>query len=143
MSGVREGGWVMAPFKLIEKEPEPEPGRPVPKKGRPPDRVLFWSDGRGLVYVQDWIGPAVSYLMEDGCGAELVKEEVASHPFPGLWVWEGWLRTSIDYWGEHDEWLKGVVRPLDEDEYEHLKLDDEPWDRDRWYEPEKPAGKEV
>lgn len=109
--------------------------RPKWKKGCPDDRVFFAADGRGAVAIIDYIGPGVSYYMEDSLLVGILKMELAAHNFPGLWIWEGRLRSSRSYYGEYDEELDGIVRPLHDDERQGWIEEETLWDRSLWCEP--------
>jgi len=121
---------------MIEPAEDISPGEPAwRKKGRPRDRVLFATDGRGTIVRIDSIGPITEYLGE---GDEDFLDEVKDHPFPGLWIWEGRIRAHeihTDNCHEWDVWLEGDIRPLHEDERASLQENDDPWDRSLWYEP--------
>lgn len=122
-------------MKLVAAE-EDFVGLPKLRKNRPLDRVLFATDGRGTVVRLDSVGAITEYLGE---GEEDWISEVKDHPFPGLWVWVGRIRsyeTHTPDAHEWDVWLEGDVRPLDDDERRSLQERDDPWDRSLWFEPE-------
>lgn len=133
MTNIRQ--FTVAPAE-VDDDLSRHPGQVRWRKNAPPDRVLFATDGRGLVLIHDWIGAGVTFYMEDDCLTSTLREELAYHLFPGLWIWEGKVCTSRDYWGECDEWLEGDVRPLDEDEARALRENDILWDRSLWVESE-------
>lgn len=120
-------------YKIAPAE-EVVPSQPRLRKGRPLDRVLFATDGRGTVIRFDSVGAISEYLAET---PEEFTDEVKGHPFPGIWVWEGRIRASETHTTdahEWDVWIEGDVRPLDEDERRYLQENDDPWDRSLWYE---------
>ena len=129
----------MAEFsKAIELVSVQEPEEPKWKtEGCPPSRVLFATNGRGAVSILDHVGPDASYLMSDSIERRyFIKNELKTHPFPGIWIWIGKVYGSRDYWGEYDEWTEGDVRPLTEDESSALAEEDDVWDRSLWLEEE-------
>lgn len=108
------------------------------KKGCPDSRVMFATDGRGLVSIIDHVGPDAAYILEDSINQKMLeRDDLAHHPFPGIWVWEGRVHSWRDYWGEYDERFEGTVRPLNDDERTAMEVDGEPWpDRSAWQEEE-------
>jgi hypothetical protein len=105
------------------------------KKGCPKSVVLFATDGRGTATVITHQGPDAAYIYSDNLTAKMLMEsDLATHPFPGIWVWEGEVHGHRDYWGEYDEEYVGEVRPLTDDEARALREDDLLWDASRWVE---------
>lgn len=104
------------------------------REDRPLDRVLFATDGRGVVAVLDSVGVVVDFLAD---APDEFREEVQDFPFPGIWIWEGRVRArhynTPDMY-EWDVWFEGAVRPLNDDEHCYLRKNDDPWDRTLWEE---------
>lgn len=100
------------------------------KKDCPPDRALVYCQGDTL-RVLGWVGPGLDWL--HGCTGDL-NADMEQPPSDGLWIWEGKLTSTKDYW--HDEWdtsLNGTFRPLNTQELDDLAdcgLD--PWDHSLW-----------
>jgi len=104
------------------------------RKKCPPSVVLFGTDGRGQACVIDHQGPDAAYLLEVDADV-FVEEELATWVFPGLWVWEGKIRTSVSWAGEHDAWPEGEIRPLTENEARSIRKNTAIWDQTLWIEP--------
>jgi hypothetical protein len=83
--------------------------------------ALIASDGeRSLIL--EYVGGAMAYWIgESGC----------THT-ERLWIWEGNIATSTDYFGEHDEWLEGTFRKLTDEEWEAREGGDDLWDPAQW-----------
>lgn len=105
------------------------------RKDCPSSVVLFATDGHGAVCIIDHEGPDAAYILEDSLTKKIfVDQELIPWKFPGLWVWEGRVRGSRDYWGEYDEHYEGEVRPLTEDEHRAVREEDTLWDSNLWRE---------
>jgi hypothetical protein len=124
--------------KIVPSAPDDfEPIGPKWRKGCPASVVLFATDGRGAVCIIDHQGPDAAYILEDSLQKGiLVDEDLALWKFPGLWVWEGRVKSSKSYEGEYDEEYVGDIRPLTEDEARAIREDDLVWDPNLWIEPE-------
>jgi len=122
---------------LLTPAPDPGPGEPRWRKGCPASVALFATDGRGAAVLIDHQGPDVAYLV-DVDERSFVDDELSEWRFPGLWVWEGRVRSSRSYEGEHDEWCDATIRPLTEDEAEAVRTGDHVWDGALWREDWKP-----
>lgn len=100
---------------LFEKLPKWSPPSPYP-----PDRALVLvHQGHSLVMEQS--GAGMEYWM-DGVGSEGFTDGM-DIPKDGLWVFEGSIQGSTDYWGEHDCWLEGDFREFTEEEGEVWEAD--------------------
>lgn len=99
------------------------------KDGHPKCRALVASDGEHAILL-DWIGPDLDYLNHVDSGT-FHHDEWAGTKI-GIWIWEGRLRSSRDYWDEHDEWLEGDFRKLTRDEWADYCVNDCPWDPADW-----------
>jgi hypothetical protein len=118
------------------EEDQMEPAEPRWRKNAPPSRVLFATNGRRAVSVIDHVGPDAAYLLS-GDFDGFVDSDLRPWKFPGIWVWEGQVRSYRSYEGEYDEEVIGDIRPLNEDEENALQTDDDPWDYSLWKEPTK------
>lgn len=141
----RDRDWTRVPLPGVVYHLAPlpkDPDEPEESKWRnpcPPSVVLFATDGRGAVCVIDHQGPDAAYIFSDSITERLFfRDELVDWKFPGLWVWEGRVAGSRDYWGEYDEWTEGEVRPLTEDEARAIREDDAIWDGNLWLENWKP-----
>jgi hypothetical protein len=101
--------------KLKEAEPEgfeelSNQPKWRPRKDRPPDMVLFATDGRELVHVIEYIGPGISYWLEEGLLDHRQLWEEFGTPFPGFWIWEGEVRRRVPWPTVRDalvRWYRG------------------------------------
>lgn len=110
------------------------------KEKHPPCRALVASDGEHGI-VLDYIGPDFDYMVHVDTGAFHHDEWEGTKA--GVWIWEGRLQSSTDYFGEHDEWLEGRFRALTADEWDLHRLNDSPWDPADWGTPWPKAPEEV
>jgi hypothetical protein len=76
--------------------------------------VVLACDGRGIEYFVDGLGGAL-----DDLGLDDAPE--------GLSIWEGVLRSTRSYEGEHDAHLEGAFRPLTAEERARVVAGEEPW----------------
>jgi hypothetical protein len=89
----------------------------------------------GLCDVLQFIGSDLDYL-QDHCGLREEFQLICDEEKSGVYIWEGSLCTSQDYFGEYDEWLDGSFRPATKEEWK-AHLDDEyPWDVSLWWKTE-------
>jgi hypothetical protein len=68
-------------------------------------------------------GGDIDYEIENvGRGDYLFDHSMGLPPEDGIWVWEGYLHTSKDYYGDVDCYLEGEYRKATEEEWQrHLK----------------------
>lgn len=118
---------------MITAAPKMEDLGPKWRKDAPPSVVLFGTDGRGQACVIEHEGRDISYFFEVDRQI-FIDEELATWQFPGLWVWEGKVRTSVSGEGEYDAWPEGEVRPLTEDEARAIREGNYLWDSNLWIE---------
>lgn len=104
---------------------------PVYLKDKPLDRALVVSDGRKGT-VLDHIGPALDYWLEN-----YSRDENWDGFDAGVWIWEGGILSTQDYFGEHDEELEGTARKLTDEEWEEFQMEPTcgPWDPADWIDP--------
>ena len=105
---------------------------PVYLKKCPRDRALVVSDGsKGTVL--DHVGPALDYWL-DNYSLDMGDWDGVD---AGVWIWEGGILSTTDYYGDHDEELVGAFRALSDVEWEEFQMDPQsgPWDPDEWYDP--------
>ena len=119
---------------LIQAAPQIESLGPKWRKNAPASVVLFGTDGRGQACIIDHEGRDAAYLL-DTDEQWFIEEELATWAFPGLWVWEGRVRTSVSWEGECDEWPEGEIRPLTENEARSIRKNTAIWDQTLWIEP--------
>jgi hypothetical protein len=120
-------------FDKTESSIELESVGPKWRKNAPSSVVLFATDGRGTTMIVDHDGPDAHAVLAENRDAFLY--ELNSYwDQPGLWVWEGRVRVTRDYWGEYDEHYDGEVRPLTEDEARAVRENDLVWDPKLWRE---------
>lgn len=104
------------------------------KKKGPPSVVLFATNGRKAVVVVAHEGGDADYILNHSDNKDELIRELREWVFPGLWVWEGRVRSSRSYDGEYDEEYVGDIRPLTAAEEERLQDDDDPRDQELWRE---------
>lgn len=94
-------------------------------------------DGKGNAILLHWVGNSLDQeihnISDDPKELGLVPDE------PGVFIWEGKLHSSRDYYGDYDTWLEGEFRQPSTVEWMHLSQDEEPWDRNEFVLPEFPA----
>lgn len=82
----------------------------------------------GVVHCEYHHGTALEYYI-DCCGLrDFAKELDHKDLVDGVYVWEGDLHSSRDYFGEYDEWLDGALRPITKEEWKDHVNDNVPWD---------------
>lgn len=109
---------------------------PIYRKEAPPDRALVLVLGV-TPHVLHYVGPGLDWIydhtsfMQD-CGFS----EFNDLP-PGLWIWEGRLKSEQTLEGDYDAYLVGDYRELTPEELERF-LDnisgEAPWDDRLWVE---------
>lgn len=91
-----------------------------------PSLAIVASDGRRAV-ILDFVGGALDYWISEG-GDKKSFDGVGA----GVWIWEGTVVGTRDYWGEYDERLEGDFRELTDEEWGLLQDDDVLWDAAEW-----------
>lgn len=116
------------------------PGPPEPKwrADRPKERAVVAIDATGfLLVVLEYIGPGLDWLSTfEPLSNAFLRFADELPETPGIWMWEGQLRTHVSYEGERDHYLTGTFRPLTETEAKQSMEGDVPWDPDLWLERE-------
>lgn len=95
------------------------------------------SDGKGNDVLLHAYGPAIDWHLEQ-IGNDCDDLGLCA-PEPGIWVWTGTMGSvriqSIDYGEDWDHEVTGDWREPTEAEWEHIKQEECPWDKDnlpRW-----------
>lgn len=91
-----------------------------------PSIALIASDGKRSV-IMDSVGGYIDYWMSEAC----VYDEFDGLE-AGVWLWEGTIVGSTDYWGEYDEELAGEFRKLTKEDWDLLQGGDVLWDSSEW-----------
>jgi len=96
------------------------------------------TDGNGNGVLLHAFGPAIDWHI-DQSGTDLVDLGLDWCPSPGVWVWEGTMgtvrRQSIEYGEDWDFEVTGDWRAPTLEEWDRIKENECPWDKDnlpRW-----------
>lgn len=99
--------------------------------------AVIASDGKGNDILLHAFGPAIDWHI-DQYGTDLEELGLGADD-PGIWVWEGSMGAvrcyTPDYGEEWDHEANGDLREPTEEEWEHIKQEECPWDKDnlpRW-----------
>jgi hypothetical protein len=110
---------IFGTFKLVESiKPIREYEPPWDKRPAKALVACYFGKAELLEYQGSDIEIEIEAIGRDS----LFEHSMGYPPEDGIWVWEGYLHTSRDYWGEVDCYLEGEYRKATEQEWHrHLK----------------------
>ena len=89
--------------------------------------ALIASNGDKSI-ILDYTGGSLDYWLNE-CGVDDEFDGIA----PGVWIWEGGIKTHRDYWGEYDSEMVGDLRELTDEEWGLFRKGKDLWDQDFYY----------
>lgn len=113
---------------------QPSSGWDYSKDGRTwKSCAVIVSDGKERHILLHAYGPAVDWHIEQ-YGTDCEELGLTEAPGPGIWIWEGSMGAvqsfSLDYGEDWDHEVTGDWREPTEEEWELIKGDECPWDKE-------------